>query len=474
MKSRETELGFLYLFFDIIILNIAILLMGLLSFNVSLPGIRETGLYFLHGNLSVILTYLVFTKSNLYLSDSFRTRIGRITKQTFIFLVILLLISFLLIQHHYTRWFLFGYTALFFAGKLLFYWLLYKYLKIKRQKGINTKRALIIGLNDSSRVFRTIIRSNFIMGYQFIGFVDDKATDSPDLLGHPDDLDSLIDQHNIHMVFVMISIFSGENRLLEYLKICNLKGVHVRFISENQHLLNTKIDKDTAESLVVINPQEIPFDQLKWRIYKRMFDLAFSTLCILLIFTWLFPIVILMIKLSSKGPIFFRQKRTGANNEIFRCIKFRSMRVNDNADFVQATENDSRITRLGHFMRKTHLDELPQFFNVFMGQMSVVGPRPHMLKHTALYSGLIKHYLVRHYMKPGVTGWAQVSGYCGETDELWKMEKRVEYDMYYIEHWAFAWDIKIIWDSVFGNKNSKELSEDAQPDRCIRTVENGI
>ena len=135
------------------------------------------------------------------------------------------------------------------------------------------------------------------------------------------------------------------------------------------------------------------------------------------------------------------------------------MRVNANSDTQQATPNDSRITRFGLFMRKTHLDELPQFFNVFMGQMSVVGPRPHMLKHTEIYSDLVKNYLIRHYVKPGVTGWAQVSGYCGETDELWKMEKRVEYDLYYLENWTFIWDLKIIWYSVFGIKAPKYIQK---------------
>jgi len=169
--------------------------------------------------------------------------------------------------------------------------------------------------------------------------------------------------------------------------------------------------------------------------------------------------LILLIKLSSKGPIFFRQKRTGINNQIFTCIKFRSMQVNGNADIKQATDHDSRITRLGHFLRKTHLDELPQFFNVLMGQMPIVGPRPQMLKHTEFYIGKIKYYMIRHYMKPGVTGWAQVSGFCGETDELWKMEKRVEYDLLYIENWTFFWDIKIIWRSVFSYKSQQYLQE---------------
>jgi lipopolysaccharide/colanic/teichoic acid biosynthesis glycosyltransferase len=204
--------------------------------------------------------------------------------------------------------------------------------------------------------------------------------------------------------------------------------------------------------MVMINPQVIPLDRLGLRIYKRLFDIVFSSLAILFLFSWLFPILMVLVKLSSKGPFFFVQKRTGTNNGTFNCIKFRTKRVNDDADILQATANDKRITRMGKLMRDTYLDELPQFFNVLMGQMSVVGPRPHMLSHTEFYSGQIDNYLVRHYVKPGVTGWAQVNGYNGETDELWKMKKRVEYDMYYNQNWTPFLDIQIIWNSVFSVK----------------------
>ena len=177
-----------------------------------------------------------------------------------------------------------------------------------------------------------------------------------------------------------------------------------------------------------------------------------SGLVILLIFSWLFPILSIIIKLTSKGPVFFVQERTGLNNRNFKCLKFRSMEVNVDADKQQATADDSRITPIGKFMRKWNIDELPQFFNVFFGQMSLVGPRPHMLKHTQEYSKLIDSYLSRHYIKPGITGWAQVNGYRGETDELWKMEKRVEFDMEYIDNWNFSWDIKILWLTLFSKE----------------------
>lgn len=457
MKSREIELSFIYLFFDLIILNIAILTMGYFIYSVSLRDFREISMDLFQGNLSVIITYLIFAKSNQYLSDGFKAQILRISKQTLIFLIISVMIFYILIPDRYSRLFLMQYTALFYAVKLLFYWLLYKFLKINHHKGFNTKSAIIVNLNDTSRALRNIIESNLMIGYRFKGFVDDSGSENPDILGGPDDLGSLIDKHHIEMVFITMSVFSEENRLKEYSKICNSKGVHLRLVPANQSLFKSQISMKSVRKLTLINPQEIPMDNLLSRISKRSFDIAISILSILFLFSWLFPILMLLVKLSSKGPIFFVQERTGINNRIFKCVKFRSMRVNQNANIKQATLNDSRITRIGHFMRNTHLDELPQFFNVLRGQMSVVGPRPHMLKHTETYSGLIKYYLVRHYAKPGITGWAQVSGFCGETDELWQMEKRVEYDMFYIINWNFFWDIKIIWLTVFGNKDTNYM-----------------
>lgn len=188
------------------------------------------------------------------------------------------------------------------------------------------------------------------------------------------------------------------------------------------------------------NPLKRPIN----RLMKRVFDIVFSS-CVLLCLgpVLLIPIAI-AVKLSSRGPVFFKQKRTGYRGTDFYCWKFRTMRVNNDSDKLQATKDDPRKTRVGDFLRRTSLDELPQFFNVWLGQMSVVGPRPHMLKHTEEYRQLIDKYMVRHNVKPGISGWAQVNGYRGRTEELWQMEKRVEYDVWYIENWSFMLDLKII------------------------------
>ena len=194
------------------------------------------------------------------------------------------------------------------------------------------------------------------------------------------------------------------------------------------------------------------------RLSKRAMDIIVSSLVIIFILSWLIPLIGLLIKLNSKGPVFFRQLRSGRDNNPFVCLKFRSMRVNEESDHKQATYQDSRVTSIGTFLRKTSLDEFPQFINVFKGEMSIVGPRPHMLRHTEEYSKQIKQYMGRLYPKPGITGWAQVNGYRGETINLVLMEKRVEYDIEYMENWSLWFDIKIMaltfWNIIIGEENA--------------------
>jgi putative colanic acid biosynthesis UDP-glucose lipid carrier transferase len=194
------------------------------------------------------------------------------------------------------------------------------------------------------------------------------------------------------------------------------------------------------------------------RFYKRSFDILFSLFIILFIFSWIYPILAILIKLGSKGPVFFVQVRTGRHNTQFKCYKFRSMQVNHDADKKQATLNDHRITPIGAFMRKTSLDELPQFFNVLIGNMSIVGPRPHMVSHTEEYSQLTDKYKSRHLIRPGITGWAQILGLRGEVKNAEAMIKRVDADVWYLKNWSFLLDLKIIfltfWITLKGDKNA--------------------
>jgi len=211
-------------------------------------------------------------------------------------------------------------------------------------------------------------------------------------------------------------------------------------------------------SLPIIRSHEDSLSNIENRLKKRIVDIIISGLVIVFILSWMVPLIGLLIKIQSPGPIFFKQPRSGRNNETFNCLKFRSMVVNSESNKAQASKDDKRITPIGRFLRKTNLDEFPQFINVFKGQMTIVGPRPHMLSHTEHYSKLIQHYMLRHFVKPGITGWAQVNGYRGETRESDLMAKRVEYDLEYISNWTVMLDFKIIfmtaWNMLRGEKNA--------------------
>lgn len=199
-----------------------------------------------------------------------------------------------------------------------------------------------------------------------------------------------------------------------------------------------------------------PLEEMKNRFKKRLFDLVFSSLVILFVLSWLYPLMAILIKWESKGPVLFKQLRSGRNDTPFWCYKFRSMTVNSDSDKVQATKNDARVTKIGAFLRRTSLDEMPQFLNVFIGNMSVVGPRPHMLKHTEEYKKIISKFMVRHFLKPGITGWAQVNGFRGETRLLEDMDNRVKYDIYYLENWTTALDVRIIFMTIINAIRGEE------------------
>lgn len=248
-----------------------------------------------------------------------------------------------------------------------------------------------------------------------------------------------------------------------------ISDIKVLMQEAEKHCLRLKFIPDFGESLgtpytisylggefPIISLRQEPLEEMGNRFKKRVFDLVFSGLVIVFILSWLYPLIAILIKLQSKGPVLFRQLRSGRNDEPFWCYKFRSMKVNDASDKKQATKDDDRVTPIGKFLRRSSLDEMPQFFNVFMGSMSVVGPRPHMLKHTEQYKEIINQYMVRQFLKPGITGWAQVCGFRGETKTAEDMENRVKCDIYYLENWESMLDVKIIFMTIINIMHGEE------------------
>ncbi len=332
-------------------------------------------------------------------------------------------------------------------------------IKYYRRRGGNFSKVIIVGTNSTAIRLQQELLSDNGFGYKFMGFFDDdpKPGIPEDLYrGSVNDLDDYVRENQINEIFCTLP---GENEsaLSHTLSVADANVAKYYYVPPIPRYINRNFEMFALGAMPVISVRHNPLMQMRNRILKRGFDIVFSSIALALFPLILIPAAI-AIKISSPGPVFFKQKRTGYKGKEFLCYKFRTMRVNTQSDSLQATQHDPRKTRVGDFMRRTNIDELPQFINVFLGNMSVVGPRPHMLKHTEEYSLLIDKYMVRHLIKPGITGWAQVNGLRGQTEQLWQMEERVEHDVWYIEHWSFLLDLKIIVrtliNALHGEKNA--------------------
>jgi Undecaprenyl-phosphate glucose phosphotransferase len=326
-----------------------------------------------------------------------------------------------------------------------------KIVRIYRARGFNNRKVMIIGAGDTAQEFKTMLEHKIEYGYQFLGFFDDTPEKHPreirqHIIGTVEDAKQYAVKHQIDEIFCALS-HQEENKIKELIQFGDENLIRVKIVPDLSRFLThhlNKVEIDYYGQIPVMTLRSEPLENIVNRVIKRLFDIAFSFLVFVFILWWFIPLIALIIRLTSKGPVFFIQKRSGIKNRSFEVIKFRTMYVNGDAHIRQATKGDSRITPIGKFLRKTNLDELPQFFNVFLGQMSVIGPRPHMLKHTEEYSKIIDKFMVRHLVKPGITGWAQVNGYRGETKDVNDMEGRVRADVWYIENWSFGLDVKII------------------------------
>ena len=264
-------------------------------------------------------------------------------------------------------------------------------------------------------------------------------------------------QLNVTEIYSTISPEQNEE-VYDLMEQAEKECVHFKFIPDFSYFIKKPVFVEYFKDMPVLSLRNEPLEDVGNRFIKRVFDIAVSSFVIVFILTWLIPLVGLSILLESPGPIFFIQTRTGKNNKQFSCLKFRSMRNNSDSDIKSAKKGDSRITRIGSFLRRTNLDEFAQFINVFRGEMSLVGPRPHMVKHTEDFSHMVNDYMVRQLLKPGITGWAQTHGYRGEIKNHIDIMNRVQYDIWYLENWSLWLDVKIIFLTVYnvfrGEKNA--------------------
>jgi Undecaprenyl-phosphate glucose phosphotransferase len=406
--------------------------------------------------IAIPIYLLIFNYFQLY--ESYRAKrlileVSRIIRANFLGMILIVVLSFLFKEVNISRLVILIFGGINTLLMIMSRVLLRKTLRAMRTKGYNIKRMLIIGYNDLAIQFVKKITSNKNLGYEVVGFLSDKAAKSkeegklpaPGFLGSFVELERVMADNSVDEVVVSLE-YDQYSLLPDIIEACEKAGTKVSVIPFYTKYLPAKPYIDEIEGLPVINIRKIPLDNLLNNWIKRLFDFLAALFLIILI-SPLLLISAILVKISSPGPILYKQERVGLNKKNFMMYKFRSMKVaSDGSDKTAwTTKDDPRKTKLGSFMRKYNIDELPQFFNVLDGSMSLVGPRPEIPYHVYNFKEEIPLYMVKHQVRPGITGWAQVNGFRGDTS----IKGRIEHDIYYIENWSLLFDIKILLMTVF-------------------------
>lgn len=364
---------------------------------------------------------------------------NRILKQFILFTIVCFAFFGLYVKNSNARE-TFEYTVfsiLFISSfKLFIYYFLRKYRTLY---GGNFRKVVILGSPKRVAQLATFFDENLDYGYQLIKNFSTE-TDKKAVIEacYNFVLEEKIDE-------IYCSLFDMTNtQVNDLINFADNNLKILKFLPDDKEFFARNLKLDYYGYIPILSLRSIPLDDTINQIIKRTFDIVFSLTIIIFVLSWLIPILAFFIKRESKGPVFFMQMRNGLNYKEFNCFKFRSMRPNEDADIEQVSKNDPRITNIGRFMRKTSIDELPQFFNVFLGEMSVVGPRPHMVSHTEMYAQKVDKFMVRHFIKPGITGLAQTNGFRGEVENDQDIIYRVKYDIFYMENWSLLLDLKVI------------------------------
>ncbi len=435
-----TDLGFLCLLHLLLLTNF--------NFSTNSANISHVQFFIVSNAFWLISAYL----TEVYINDKILNfvKFARRTSRAFLIYVIFLFIYLCFTRFDFNR----NYLIISFAS-FAGYLVLSRILFLEISKYIGRKKSLlnkvvIIGNNTFAKELASKLK-NANKTLNILGSFAEKIRPENDdefaYLGKLDDCMKYALKNQVTEIYCTLSpeVYPS---IYDISQAAENLCMRFRFVPNLRYFVDNEVHFDYVNNVPVLSLRSEPLEDFGVQIKKRLFDVVFSSLVAIFLLSWLIPIIAILIKLDSKGPVFFLQERSGKNNIPFKCIKFRSLKMNDEANSKQVTRGDNRITKLGRFLRKSSIDELPQFFNVLKGDMSVVGPRPHMLKHTDEYSAIIMKYMIRHYQKPGVTGHAQVNGFRGEIKEEQQLINRIEYDVWYIENWSIWLDLKIIIQTV--------------------------
>lgn len=472
IKDNQKTYNRIHILIDGILLALSYLLSWYLRFQSPLANIWlfkldiNAGHYDL-ANYARFLIYLIpgyliiYYYCNMYTPKRIQsTKVGleNIIKANFFGTLYFSTILFFIKELHISRFLIGFFFVLNIVLDTIFRSILSSILRTMRRKGFNIKHVIVVGYSTTAKAYIDRILANPQWGYYIHGILDDNMDrgvtyKNIKILGSIDNLLEILPQNRLDEIAITLSI-DEYNKLERIVKLCEKSGVHTKFVPDYQSFFPSDPYTEDLNGLPVINIRNVPLSNTSNKVLKRIVDI-FGSLFALLIFGIPMIIVAIIIKTTSRGPIIFSQVRIGSHNREFKMYKFRSMEVQTESKEKRAwtTFNDPRVTKIGKIIRKTSIDELPQLFNVLKGEMSLVGPRPERPFFVDKFKEEIPRYMIKHQVKPGLTGWAQISGYRGDTS----IRKRIEFDLYYIENWTLTFDIKILFSTIFKgfiNKNA--------------------
>ena len=440
---------------DLVVLNVLLTVFYVFAQRLVPPAPHEE-IHVVYFAFNVIYLFCVsWKKPVLYMR---KVRPEQIVGRAFITVLWFAIFSFLIVNYltddaFSWEWALCFYPPL-WIGVLISRLLMRAFISRYRRMGRNVRNVVFVGSGLNMIDLYGEMMGDPSTGYRVLGYFDDQPAEHFRLpyLGTVADVIPYLKKMPIsptappRLYCCLPSVRADE--IVQLINFCENHLIRFCSVPNVRNYLRRSMRMELMGDVPVLYLREEPLRQPLNRFIKRAFDVAFSLTFLCTLFPFIYIFVAIVTKITSPGPVFFKQKRNGLNGKEFYCYKFRSMKVNKDADTLQATKDDPRKTKFGDFLRRSSIDELPQFINVLKGDMSVVGPRPHMLKHTEEYSALINKYMVRHFLKPGITGWAQVNGCRGETKELSQMEDRIRKDIWYVENWSFWLDLRIIYMTV--------------------------